>query len=315
MDLLDVLVRGSVPVVEVAGWRTRHRAGLFEPIGQIDHHTGAKATSSRPAPSLDTCVNGRPDLAGPLCNQLVDFHGRCYLISDGRANDSGKGSGIVLDELRRGILPARTAAERGLVDDTNGNPWFWDTEVEYPGGQFSPNAAQLETLMRINVAIALAGGGWPLGHKEWTRRKPDPANVDMVAWRGEFERRIEALAAMADGTGPSVAQDPHTPTSVVAGARRCTLEGDPVMRLPVRVQLDSNGCGETGPDEGLDVDFDQVLAITSTTPRSPNYGAGGEPYLVPEAGGYERDGKLVVQVEGDARIAGGVVYPIVLTAG
>jgi hypothetical protein len=314
MDLLDVLVRGSVPVIEVAGWRTRERAGSFTPIAQLDHHTAAKATSTRPAPSLDICTNGRADLPGPLCNQLVDYHGRCFLISDGRANDSGRGSGVVLDELRRGILPSRTAAERGLVDDTDGNRWFWDTEVEYPGGQFSPNSSQLETLMRINVALFLAGGGPPLGHKEWTRRKPDPANVDMVAWRREFARRVDALAAMANGTGPSVAPEISEPTSVVAGAARHTLEGEPVMRLPVRVRLDSNGCGETGPFEGLDVPMERVLSVSNAVASSPNYGGPGEKYDVIPVGPYERDGKLVVQVEGDARHAGSTVWPIVTVA-
>ena len=314
MDLLEVLERGSVPVVEVAGWRTRERAGSFTPIGQLDHHTAARATSARPHPSLNICVNGRSDLPGPLCNGLVDYHGRCFLISDGRANDSGRGSSVVLDELRRGVRPTKTAGERGLVDDTDGNRWFRDWEVEYPGGQFSPNDSQLETLIRINVTVALAGGGDPLGHKEWTRRKPDPANVDMDELRREFDRRIAALAAMADGTGPAVEPEPSPTTSVVAGATRHTLQGEPVMRLPVRVNLDSNGCGETGPFEGLDVDYAKVLAISSTTPRSPNYGSSGHPYLVPEAGGFEKDGKLVVQVEGDARLAHGTVYPIVLVA-
>lgn len=316
MDLLKALELGSVPVVEVAGWRSRERAGSFTPVGQLDHHTAARATSARPHPSLQICVTGRPDLPGPLCNGLIDYHGRCFLISDGRANDSGRGSGVVLDELRRGIRPTKTAAERGLADDTDGNRWFYDWEVEYPGGQFSPNDSQLETLMRINVAVSLGlGVAGPLGHKEWTRRKPDPANVDMGELRREFDRRIAALAAMAAGTGPTVDPEPSATTSVVAGATRHTLEGEPVMRLPVRVPLDDNGNGEIGPHEGLDIDHSRLLSTSNVAIHSPNYGAPGESYWVVPVGDSDRGGKLVVQVHGnDPRLAGATVYPIVVVA-
>lgn len=316
MDLLEVLELGSVPVVEVAGWRTRERAGAFTPVGQVDHHTAALATSTRPAPSLQVCVTGRQDLPGPLCNGLVDYHGRCHLISDGRANDTGRGSRIVLDELRRGVYPADTAAARRLVDDTDGNRWFYDWEVEYPGGGFSPTDSQLETLIRINVVTALAlGVALPIGHKEWTRRKPDPANVDMRELRAECDRRIAALAAMAAGTGPAVDPEPSATTSVVAGATRHSLEGEPVMRLPVRVTLDSNGNGETGPFEGLDVDHSRFLSSSNLAIHSPNYGGPGEDYWVVPVGDSDRGGKLVVQVHGDdPRLAGATVYPVVLVA-
>lgn len=316
MDLLQVLELGSVPVVEVAGWRTRERPGTFTPIGQLDHHTAARSSSSRPRPSLDVCVTGRAGIPGPLCNGLIDYFGVLYLISDGRANDSGRGSSVVLSETRKGIRPTGSAASRNLVDDTDGNRWFWDWEVEYDGIAQAPTPAQYETLVRTNVAVALAGGGFPIGHLEWTTRKIDPANVSMHTIRGEVERRIAALAAMAAGTGPAVDHEPQPAVSVVAGAARYTLEGDPVMRLPVRVNLDDNGNGETGPGEGLDIDHNRLLAGPANLAiHSPNYGAPGEGYWVVPAGESERNGKLVVQVNGDdPRLAGATVYPIVLVA-
>lgn len=88
------------------------------------------------------------------------------------------------------------------------------------------------------------------------------------------------------------------------------------MRLPVRVRLDDNGNGETGPYEGLDVDHDRLLAGPANIAiHSPNYGGPGEGYWIVPAGESERDGKLVVQVHGnDARLANQTVYPIVLIA-
>jgi len=169
--------------------------------------------------------------------------------------------------------------------------------------------------MRANVALALAGGGPPIGHKEWTKRKPDPANVDMGAWRHELDRRIDALAAMAAGTGPAVAPEYSPPTSIVARATSHTHEGEPVMRLAIPVHLDDNGNGETGPFEGLDVDHAKFLSTSNLAIHSPNYGADGEDYWIVPVGDSDRGGKLVVQVNGDdARLAGQTVYPVVLVA-
>lgn len=314
MDLLAVLVNGSVPVVEVAGWRARDRAGSFTPVGQIDHHTAAKASSSNPHPSLQTCVSGRAGIPGPLCNGLIDYHGRLFLICDGRANDSGMGSSKVLAEARRGIFPSGTAKARRLVDDTNGNPWFFDWEVEYDGVAQTPTAAQLETLIRTNVAVALAGFGVTIGHLEWTARKIDPANVSMSAIRGEIGRRIKALAAMAAGTGPSVAPDYSPVSSTVAHTTRCTLNGKVVYRMEVPIHLDSNGNGETGPDEGLHVPYSKVLAVSSHAPHSANYG-GREGYKLAPAGHHEHNGELVVEVvSNNPALGGATVYPVVTVA-
>lgn len=315
IDLLEVLTRGSVPVVEVAGWRTRDVAGAFTPVAQIDHHTGGRPSSSNPSPSLQTMVKGRPGIPPPLGNGLIDYHGRLLLVSDGRCNDSGKGSGIVLNEIRRGIRPSGTAAARHLVDDTNGNPWFWDWEIEYDGVTQAPNPSQLETLYRVNVAVALAGGGTPIGHLEWTARKIDPANVSMADIRHEFDRRIEALAAMAAGTGPTVDPELSPPASTVGHADRVALNGKVVLRMEVPVHLDDDGNGETGPAEGLHVPYAKLLSCSNTSVNSPNYGAPGEGYLVVPVGPYDKDGQLVVQVESnDKRLARQTVYPVVTVA-
>lgn len=91
---------------------------------------------------------------------------------------------MVLDEIRRGVLITRTAAQRNLADDPQnvGNPFFWGFEVEGP--PFTE--AQVETCVR-GCAALFRGHGWAAEdlhriatHTIWTKRKIDPS-FDPVA--------------------------------------------------------------------------------------------------------------------------------------
>lgn len=164
----------GIKYVETSGWRTREVAGAFTPVGVCNHHTASQSLT--PTPSLQIVQTGRSDLSGPLCNFLVGRNALCYLISDGRAHDTGKGSGVVLTEVRMDKATPRNAAARGLVDDTDGNNWFYDIEVENNGTGEPYSPAALDTLVRINAAIC-KGYGWTekstIQHRWWTRRKID----------------------------------------------------------------------------------------------------------------------------------------------
>ncbi|MBV9108402.1 MAG: N-acetylmuramoyl-L-alanine amidase [Gemmatimonadetes bacterium] len=205
MDLLDVLRQAAVDVHEVEGWRSRTREGEFNPIGIMNHHTACAEHGN--APSLKVCTTGRPAahgepaLPGPLCHILLGRDGTAYLIAGDRArcNHAGKGSSVVLEEVRQGIAPPANASARGLADDTDGNTYFYGIEVENDGVGEAYSQQQIEALIRINAAIC-RWKGWTesqiIHHREWTRRKSD------MSWKGDLRGEVGALLSpppTADG--------------------------------------------------------------------------------------------------------------------
>lgn len=84
-------------VSEESSWKQRGRpssTGSFAPYGVCWHHTGSTASASNPAPTLSTCINGRPDLPGPLCQVLIGYDGTCHVVAAGRANHAGSNGGF-----------------------------------------------------------------------------------------------------------------------------------------------------------------------------------------------------------------------------
>jgi hypothetical protein len=180
---------------------------------------------------------------------------------------------------------------------THGVPWEWPEgrpPTTSAGGYGQSNGER--------HPVVWDGRGGHYGHSQVPENDHwDPAYTDREWW------------ILNVRCGP-LQQPPGASAPDLPGTRH-TLEGDPVMRLPVRVQLDANGNGETGPDEGLDVDHARLLSTSNLAIHSPNYGAPGEGYWVVPVGDSDRGGKLVVQVNGDdPRLAGATVYPIVVIA-
>jgi hypothetical protein len=158
----------GIPVVEVAGWQTRGSSS-FDPRGSVNHHTAGP--SSGATPSLNTCIYGRPDLAGPLCNVFQsrepDGDDVAYVVAAGRANHAGEG------------------AWRGL----SGNSSVYGLEVEHTGTSEAPRA-RLERAAAIHAAMFSGDVGYCCQHREWTSRKVDFAtNVD-----GDWFRQLIADA-------------------------------------------------------------------------------------------------------------------------
>lgn len=162
----------GVEVVEVAGWPTRS-AGSYEPHGSVNHHTAGGAGGT--VPSLATCIYGRSDLDGPLCNVLQsrepDGMDKAYVIAAGRANHAGKGGW------------------RGL----SGNGSVGGLEVEHVGtGPVDP--LRLEVSARIQAALLEAPGSSRSAanccqHSEWTPRKID--FFDLRPWSvTTFRQRV-----------------------------------------------------------------------------------------------------------------------------
>ena len=85
--------------------------------------------------TLQTVINGRADVPGPLCNIYIDRAGGIHLIAAGKANHAGRNSSIALNEMRAGAVTAatRTAMQRNLLDDTVGNGSTIGIEIENNG--------------------------------------------------------------------------------------------------------------------------------------------------------------------------------------
>lgn len=201
----DVLAITRTTIPDAMDWRVPVAPGGFTPVGVMLHHTVSGANSGE-FPSRTTVTKGRggaSPLPPPLCNHLVGRDaGRVGVVTDGRAYDSGMGSGVVLNEVRHGVVPAGGAGQRGLADTVNGNPWFYDVEIENDGVGEPFDPGQWEAALDICEALC-RHHGWSatnvIGHYEWTRRKIDPqrATWDMAAFRAQLAVRLGQAAPPA----------------------------------------------------------------------------------------------------------------------
>lgn len=177
-DLLAVL--GHLAPVD---HRVPPAPGDFRPIGVVLHHTASRI-SQDPLPSLRVCQHGRSDLPGPLCNVLIGRDATVAVVTDGRANDTGGGDPCVYAALVAGN-PLPTPDDRH-GHRMNGNPFFYDIEVENDGVGEPWAARVLDTTAQVAAAIC-RHHGWGVDrvvtHRRWTRRKVDPSFGTLNDWR------------------------------------------------------------------------------------------------------------------------------------
>lgn len=166
----------GLKVVEVDGWPTRG-SDSFAPRGSVNHHTAGGANGN--APSLGVCINGRADLAGPLCNAFQARDNTIFVVAAGRANHAGQGTW------------------RGLT----GNSSVFGLEIENVGTNAEPwRPDQLETAALVHAAF-LDGVDPTLRvevcqHKEWAT--PPGRKVDAHDWNGtELRTRVGQLLGTA----------------------------------------------------------------------------------------------------------------------
>lgn len=186
--LADVL-RPHVNLQEFGGWQT-YGGSTFTPVGILIHHTAGQN-------DLNVVINGRSDLPGPLANLYFDRDApyRVTLVSGEAANHAGRGSSVVLDEVRRGVAVGPDAAARGLYDMVGGNRWFYGFEAENlgDGKQIWPFD---QALAMVNSAAAICrhhgwNAGHVIGHREWTRRKIDPRGFAMSDFRAAVQSVLD----------------------------------------------------------------------------------------------------------------------------
>lgn len=205
VDLLEVLTAAEVDVEVAEGWSTRGLPG-FEPKGIMIHHTGTPDEGD--APTLCLCLNGRPEVEGPLCHILLSRSGKAHLIAANIANHAGMGAVEVLELLIRDEPVLGNAKDNGYRDTTAGNPFFYGIEVENSGSRDDCyTEAQIEALTAICAAMC-AAHGWSatrvVHHRQWTSRKID------MSYRGD----LPGLVAQKMDTGAiyfSVAEEASEP--------------------------------------------------------------------------------------------------------
>jgi peptidoglycan hydrolase-like protein with peptidoglycan-binding domain len=228
--LSNVLVNAGLKVAETDGWQTRGHDDMDTVLGVICHHTATVGTQGN-MPTLDTLINGRPDLSGPLCQLGLGRDGTYYIVAAGKGYHAGAGSW------------------QGIV---TGNSNFIGIEAENTGGDDDPwPFVQMDAYHRGVAAILQyvgKGAEFCAGHKEYALpagRKTDP-DFDMVAFRAE-------VSAVLQGTAPPPnlipANEPATPgRSTGRPTLRRGIYNDPALVSIVQTAIGVTADGIFGPD-------------------------------------------------------------------
>jgi peptidoglycan hydrolase-like protein with peptidoglycan-binding domain len=221
--LPEVLLEAGLKVAKVDNWEFRGLGDMGEIFGVICHHTAGPATLNMP--SLNTLINGRPDLRGPLAQLGLGRDGTFYVIASGKCNHAGQG---VWNEITEGNTHfiGIEAENSGLPEDF---PW---PDVQIKAYQHGVAAI----LRRLN-----RNAEWCAGHKEYALphgRKEDPS-FEMVEFRGTVARILSGSAAPLT---PIPASEPPNPEGTVG---RPTLRrpstGDLVKGLQKKLHLTPDG--------------------------------------------------------------------------
>jgi len=221
--LFDVLKDAGLKVAEVPGWQSRGgEVGLT--VGVICHHTAGPTNGNMP--SLNTLINGRPGLPGPLAQLGLGRDGTYFVIAAGKCNHAGKG-------LWQGVATGNTSFI-GIEAENTGKP----------GDQPWPEV-QMDAYRRGVAAILTRigrGAQFCAGHKEYALpegRKPDPS-FDMPAFR-------LSVAAIMSGVAPPPILIPAAEPALTAGAPagRPTLRrgatGELVKLIQTKVGVSPDG--------------------------------------------------------------------------
>jgi N-acetyl-anhydromuramyl-L-alanine amidase AmpD len=162
-------------------------------------------------PSLNTIMNGRPDLSGPLAHLGLGRDGTFYVVAAGRCNHSGAG-------VWNGVTGGNShfigieAENTGLPNDL---PW---PDVQMQAYQHGVAAI----LNHINRTA-----DWCAGHKEFALphgRKTDPS-FDMAEFR-------LAVAGILSGREPALVQIPSAEPQKTDGS-----QGRATLRRPISDEL------------------------------------------------------------------------------
>jgi hypothetical protein len=250
-----VAARGVKRIETVRNWdRAGVRGAMGSPaIGVLCHHTAAAWKNKRGeillSPSLGLLKNGRSGsspLSPPVCQVHLSRDEVVTFVAAGLANHAGKGSSVVIEQLKRGEQIVGIARDRKLRDDIGGNRFFVGIEAEHNGLDEPWTESFMEVYARLAVGLADSLSlTWKAitGHKHFTARKTDPS----FNW-ALFTEILKSVSGDVDEvltpkppTGPSRPFEPYSPAewAKVTGDNVLSIgdRGEPVRRLQVLLNL------------------------------------------------------------------------------
>lgn len=249
--------------------RVAPRPGGWNPLAVLWHHVGDVPPGALrvPAPSIGLCQHGRSDLAGPLCQWLVDGDGGWNWITDGRANHAGQGDKDVWQWLNTN--PAHRLADPPRPDDNldtaDGNGHLVGIEVEGNGNW----SAKLYAAMVRGTQALLDHYQLPrtnvIGHKEWTNRKVDPAGIDMHQARVDVSAHTPQPTTMEDQLFYVIGAD-----GVGALYYFFPQSGDKGVKIGIANETDmNNAIGGKGFGGFIKMTVDELKAVPLITTGQP----------------------------------------------
>lgn len=270
-NLATVLRNAGLTVVETAGWASRgyEDQDLADVRGVLWHHTATNRTAfdTQNAPTLAMCVNGRPDLAGPLCHIVLGRDGTVYLVAAGLANHAGRGSaaGIPTDAGNYYLI--------GIEMESSGiAPFDW-TEDQVRVAPYLGAALENEYLTDQPAELRVQ-----LGHLEYSSE----GKIDPAGWPGGLDGLRAAINAILTGTTPTLnpasapapAPAPIINLASTAGPDQCIVDpGDTLSGIATQYGVDLNALialnGITQPDlifPGMVLDLPQGAQEPAAAP-------------------------------------------------
>jgi hypothetical protein len=208
------MTKWKVPVKYYAGWESRGRRAFGDVHGIVIHHTGSDSQSDD---YLDFLFKvGRPGegIPAPLCNVSTDMDGDVWIGAALVANHAGAGSQAtmnhVIGEDYKGYSQELSPGPDNLSGNfSNGS--YYGNEVRFDGGQ--PMTAKQWNAAVLWAAAICDHYGWSalsiIGHREHSRRKPDPGSTKMYEFRAAVAARLKA-GPPGTVTKPPATQPPAT---------------------------------------------------------------------------------------------------------
>jgi hypothetical protein len=189
--LADAARSSGLPVVEVAGWRSRGHGPMRAVEGVVGHHTATGDAARGDYPSLNIVTNGRAGLPGPLCNFGLGRGGTVYVVAAGVGYHAGASRWAGFADLNDEFL--------GIEAEDNGDGRWTDAMLDaYP----RLVAALLRYMRRgPDRYISHRGCAIPPG------RKPDPGGLSDQWMRDQAARHLAGGAAPAPAAPRPVVEE------------------------------------------------------------------------------------------------------------
>lgn len=219
-NVVPALRAAGLVVHETPGWSTRGYAGqdLIQILGVLWHHTATNRLqfARDAAPTLGLLVNGRSDLAGPLCNIGLDRNGEVWMVATGVANHAGAGSapGVPTDMGNHYLI--------GIEMESSGiAPWDW-TPKQLAAAPKLGAALEKLYLQKLPVAQRLQ-----IGHMEYSSQ----GKIDPAGWPGGMDGLRRSINSILAAKPPVAIKPAPAPKPPVKAPTTTNYVPDPHWRV------------------------------------------------------------------------------------